>query len=146
MLCSVNISTTKARLVFLIGFLKWYFLKYWQVQIGRFSLRQSHIALLASLKNLVIENEFSSFYVHPSWREYIFKLDVHQPQASVHLISWNWSCADRWYACLCVFVCLCVCLSLRLLITSGVIGYTCDINLIWLGKQVLQLLYGNYSH
>ena len=28
----MNASSTKARLVFLIEFLKWYFLKYWQVR------------------------------------------------------------------------------------------------------------------
>ena len=38
---------------------------------------------------------------------------------------------------------LCVCLSLRLLVTSGVMWH--DMNLIRLVKQVLQLLYGNYS-
>ena len=38
---------------------------------------------------------------------------------------------------------VCVCLCPRLLITSGVIWR--DMNLIQLVKQVLQLLYGNYS-
>ena len=45
--------------------------------------------------------------------------------------------------CVCVCVCVCVCPRPRLLITSGVIW--CDMNLIRLVKQVLQLLYGNYS-
>ena len=31
----MNDSTVKARLVFLIEFLKWYFLKYWQVRTRR---------------------------------------------------------------------------------------------------------------
>ena len=43
----------------------------------------------------------------------------------------------------CVFVCVCVCPRPRLLITSGMIWS--DMNLIRLVKQVLQLLYGNYS-
>ena len=38
---------------------------------------------------------------------------------------------------------VCVCLRPRLLITSGVIWH--DMNLIRLVKQVLQLLYGNYT-
>ena len=41
-------------------------------------------------------------------------------------------------------VCLCVCPLPRLLITSGVMWH--DIDLIWLVKQVLQLLYGDCSH
>ena len=40
-------------------------------------------------------------------------------------------------------VCVCVCPRPRLLITSGVMW--CDIDLIWLVKQVLQLLYGDCS-
>ena len=42
-----------------------------------------------------------------------------------------------------VCVCVCVCPRPRLLITSGVIRH--DMNLIRLVKQILQLLYGNYS-
>ena len=42
----------------------------------------------------------------------------------------------------CVFVC--VCPRLRLLITSGVMWH--DMDLIRLVKQVVQLLYGNFSH
>ena len=40
-------------------------------------------------------------------------------------------------------VCVCVCLRPRLLITCGVIWR--DMNLKRLVKQILQLLYGNYS-
>ena len=40
-------------------------------------------------------------------------------------------------------VCVCVCPRPRLLITSGMMWH--DMNLIRLVKQVLQLLYGNYS-
>ena len=46
----------------------------------------------------------------------------------------------RLYVCLCVFVCP----SPRQLITSGVMWR--DMDLIWLVKQVLQLLYGNCTH
>ena len=42
-----------------------------------------------------------------------------------------------------VCACVCVCPCPRLLITSGMIWR--DMNLIQLVKQVLQLLYGNYS-
>ena len=45
--------------------------------------------------------------------------------------------------CVRVCVCVCVCPRPRLLITSGVIWH--DMNLIRLVKQILQLLYGNYS-
>ena len=43
----------------------------------------------------------------------------------------------------CVFACVCVCPPPRLLITSGVMWH--DIDSIRLVKQVLQLLYSNYS-
>ena len=43
-----------------------------------------------------------------------------------------------------VRVCAYVCPRPRLLITSGAMWH--DMNLIRLVKQVLQLLYGNYSH
>ena len=45
--------------------------------------------------------------------------------------------------CVCVCVCVCVSAPKAIIITSGVVW--CDMNLIWLVKQVLQLLYGNYS-
>ena len=44
---------------------------------------------------------------------------------------------------ICICVCMCVCPRSRLLITSGVMWR--DIDLIWLVKQVLQLLYGDCS-
>ena len=44
----------------------------------------------------------------------------------------------------CVFVCLCVCPRSRLLTTSGVMWR--DMDLMRLVKQIVQLLYGNYSH
>ena len=49
--------------------------------------------------------------------------------------------------CLCVYVCVCVCVCVclppRLLINNGVIWR--DMDPMQLVKQVLQLLYGNYS-
>ena len=42
----MNDSSTKARLVFLIKFLKWYFSKYWQVQTRRvFAQTVTHICI-----------------------------------------------------------------------------------------------------
>ena len=45
--------------------------------------------------------------------------------------------------CGCLYACVFVCPPPRLLITSGVMWH--DMDLMRLVKQVLQLLYGNYS-
>ena len=51
-------------------------------------------------------------------------------------------CGTCAYVCLCVCVCVFVSLTLRLLITSDV--SRCNMNVIWLVKQILQLLCGSY--
>ena len=61
---------------------------------------------------------------------YIFKPGAHQPKDSARLVSWNWFGQ-------CISMCKCVCPPPRPLITSDVIW--CDIDHVWLVKQVLQL-------
>ena len=48
------------------------------------------------------------------------------------------------HVCVCVCVCVCVSPCPRILITSGIMWH--DMDLIRLVKEVLQLLYGNWSH
>jgi len=59
----------------------------------------------------------------------LFKPGACRPKAGAHLVSWNYFCPR------CLYACVCVCPPPMLLITSGVIW--CDIELLWLVKQVL---------
>ena len=67
----MNDSTIKARLVFLNGFLKWYFSKYWQVRTrwvftqtvtyGKYKNYHTHVIIDCQIW---VFNSFHNFYIH----------------------------------------------------------------------------------
>ena len=106
-----------------------------------FSQIQSHTFNNLNIVKVVIVSRFHS--VHPNHSHYSLLLLNQTGAGHRPARAWFLKIDPVRIVGMRVRVCMCVCPRPRLLITSGVIWR--DVNLIQLVKQVLQLLYGNYS-